>query len=71
MSCLIIFLSFIFCFQKKYPLTYANSVNPDQTPYVAPSVVGMHGKSWKENPQKLKENHQPILDHSIQLPSKF
>ena len=42
MSCLII--SVIFCFQKKYPFTYANSVDPDQTPHVAPSAVGLHGK---------------------------
>ena len=35
MSCLIIFLSFICCFKKKYSSTYANSVNPDQTPHVS------------------------------------
>ena len=39
MSCLIIFLSFIFCFKKKYSSTYGNSINPDQTPHVSGSVV--------------------------------
>ena len=39
MSCLIILLSFICCFKKKYSSTYANSVNPDQKPHVSGSIV--------------------------------
>ena len=39
MSWMIIFLSLICCSEKKYSWSYANSVNPDQTPHVSESVV--------------------------------
>ena len=63
MSCLIIFLSFICCFKKKYSSTYANSVNPDQTPHASGSVAGLHGKLIKELSIQILSKFRGVLSH--------